>query len=126
MIRALLAGAAMLVASQAIASDLTDRYATPCGVLPPPSARHEPTVPYTVSRLSPGGLQLLCARGAIQHQLLGCAIPPPSPNSPDHWTIAIKNDMSNRDTACVILYEKAHLAPNNWIDPTWEAYLHSH
>lgn len=108
----------------AISPDLLSAYGTLCGVLPPISARQKPAAPYLVQHLDSFGIQVLCGGGRAKHTITACAIPPPSTNSPDHWIIAITDGLSKKDEACVLIYEKAHMPPNNWIDPAWEAYMH--
>lgn len=120
LIRTLLATVAAFVVSQSVvnAVDLTPG---PCRRPPPVSAQHSPTAPYKIIKFDAAMLQAFCQGGRIH--LSGCAIEPPSANSPDHWIIAINSDLSVKDFACAVTYEKAHLPPNNWQDDALEKAL---
>lgn len=110
------------MSGQVLAADaeLMHKYRNLCSALPPLSARQEPTVKYDVYRLSAEDIQKYC--GATGPKFTACAVSPYK-GHPDGWAIFITSPLSDRDYDCVLMYEKAHLPPNNWIDPRWENYL---
>lgn len=54
----------------------------------------------------------------VHIQITACAIKPYEGNP--QWRILISDFLSPEDHACVLMYEKAHLPPNNWMDEAWE------
>jgi hypothetical protein len=98
---------------------LKGQFRAPCSMLPPLEARKEPTVPYYVSVLPQATVQRRCTNGAKVHQPVTACITQ-KPDSNGQWPIFISSFLSKRDAACVLLYEKAHLPPNNWMDQAWE------
>jgi hypothetical protein len=84
--------------------------------MPPNSAQMEPTVPYEIWWLSREDLNRYCPAKAA-----ACTHDVPTPQQPDRAVIYIINTLNAVDRKCVPIYEKAHLPPNNWIDPEVEA-----
>lgn len=111
----------LTIAIPALASDISKYTDEPCSVLPPIEARQKPNVPYSIMyALSDGELQFVC--GPSRHHLLACAVPPN--NDDANWMIVLPRGLSKQDAACLLMYERAHLPPNNWYDPDWERHLY--
>lgn len=81
--------------------------------MPPLSAQQEPSVPYSLLWLSAVDMLDHCPEGAA-----ACTQMVPFE---DRAEIYIVDTLSEVDRACVPIYEKAHLPPNNWIDAEVEA-----
>lgn len=87
------------------------------GVMPPSSARLEPTVPYSVMYVSGPRFAKLCPLT----RAVACAQNMPTKAQPDRWLIILDAKLSTADRQCFLIYEKSHLAPNFWGDPAVEA-----
>lgn len=112
-----LAFTALTVASAAAGYYRNGEFREPCNDLPPLDKRAEPTVPHEVIAQPTAEVQISCG-GPFARIATACAIP-----LEGSWTIYIDNDLSAADFACVLIYEKAHLPPNNWADQKWETYV---
>lgn len=89
----------------------------PCKMLPPKAARQEPTAPYKVVTWPQAKVQTYCAAGRKTFQpITACA----NPLASGAWVVAVSDFLSPTDRACILIYEKAHLPPNDWIDQRWE------
>jgi hypothetical protein len=90
----------------------------PCENPPPKSAQAPVTVPIEVYVVPSANMSEWCHKepGAI---MLGCTYLP----SPKHAAaiILINATETPAERACTLIYEKAHLPPNNWFDPVAEA-----
>ncbi|MDR3474503.1 MAG: hypothetical protein P4M09_22870 [Devosia sp.] len=93
-----------------------------CDNLPPIDKMRTPTNPFNVSLVSQSDLIRLCGlsgpgvRGA-------CAVPDNMDwkhHATVHWSIYLDKDDPEQD--CLLTYEEAHLAPNNWFDPLVESH----
>jgi hypothetical protein len=96
-------------------------YREPCLDLPPIDKRLEPTVPYRLIELSSRELQERCG-GPFSRVVIACSRQE-DPFNPNDWIVVIDADMPPADKACVLLYQKAHMPPNNWVDRDWEQFL---
>lgn len=94
----------------------------PCNDLPPLSAMAEPSVPYEVVAQPSDDIQISCG-GPFARIATACARWVDPTSADDGWVIYIDNGLSADDFACVLIYEKAHLPPNNWADQKWETYV---
>lgn len=111
-----------IAASPALADYyLNGQLRSPCRSLPPEDKRAEPTVPYVVRDHSFEEIQYHCAEkhGITVHQPITACVPR-HPAENGVFDIWMPNYLSDEDYACVLLYEKAHLPPNNWQDSAWE------
>ena len=90
-------------------------FGKPCHVERIPlNKRAEPTVRYTVTYQSWRHLQTTCEtnHNTPDNMAWGCARLDTSP-----MQIFIDAALSDDMKACVLLHEKAHLPPNNWVHP---------
>jgi len=122
-IYALAAFAALTMSALADDAALLQEYRTLCSKLPPKSARQEPTDPYVILRKSSANIQQYCGGGVARHIITGCTVFTGKSGEPDSWIIAIDSGLTSKEYACVLLYEKAHLPPNNWVDEAWETHI---
>jgi hypothetical protein len=92
-----------------------------CEHLPPLQFRQEPNVPYEVYLAPPEAIIGWCHKDAhMVATLLGCTYMPNV--TPRHDGVIVLNQaLSQPERECVLMYEKAHLPPNNWYDPVVEA-----
>lgn len=98
---------------------LKGQYRAPCKQLPPIAARQEPNVPYRVYVWSQSKVQRVCGQGKKLFQpITACSMRPGTYEAT--WVIATSSFLSKTDGACVMLYEKSHLPPNDWLDQAWE------
>ncbi len=91
--------------------------------LPPIDKMQEPTVPYDVTLVTNAHMNKLCGISGANRG--ACAVPDNmdfAHHTTVHWSIYL-NDLSlTSDRQCNLLYEKAHLPPNNWFDPSVETH----
>lgn len=89
--------------------------------MPPRYALQTPIVPLRFDITPPGAIELTCKkRHNPAYTLLGCTFL--GAGQPDGVArIHISAALSLDQQACVLLYEEAHLPPNNWFDPVVEA-----
>lgn len=92
-----------------------------CAKMPPPEFWQEPTLPYEVFTAPANAILSWCHKDPrMTYTLLGCTYEPDV--TPKHDGVIILNaGLSDSDRVCVLIYEKAHLPPNNWYDPVMEA-----
>lgn len=99
---------------------LKGQFRAPCKMTPPAYALNEPTVPFDLFVWPQSKVQRVCANGAKTYQpITACAMPPGRAGN-NRWFIAMSSFLDDADYACVLVYEKAHLPPNNWQDQAWE------
>lgn len=115
--------AALLLVASPAAGDyiIGGQKRSPCNDLPPESKRAEPTVPFVVTHHSFEEIQYHCAakHGLTTHQpITACVTRYPNPDGV--FEISMPDYLSAEDYACVLIYEKAHLPPNDWQDDAWE------
>lgn len=97
--------------------------AGPCEHMPPASAQREPSGPYEVITAPADQIVSWCHKDAARMTavLYGCTFLPGTPTPHHDGVIVLSDALSPADRACVLIYEKSHLAPNNWMDPVVEA-----
>jgi hypothetical protein len=95
--------------------------AGPCENMPPSSAQREPDVPYHVVTAPAASIASWCHKDAARMTavLWGCTYLKDA--SGQRALIVLSDALSPTDRACVLTYERAHLSPNNWLDPVIEA-----
>jgi hypothetical protein len=114
----ILAATAAMTCSASADYILRGQLRAPCHDLPPLSAQQEPTAVYMVETYPQRTVERLCAGGRTLFQpITACAI---RPTADMPWRLLVSSFLSKIDRACVLLYEKAHLPPNNWQDQAWE------
>lgn len=96
-------------------------YREPCLDLPPIDKRAEPTVQFRLIELPTAELQTRCG-GPFSRIVIACSRQE-DPFNPGDWVVIIDADMPAADKACVVLYQKAHMPPNNWVDREREQFL---
>lgn len=79
--------------------------------MPPAAFQREPNVPYTIVTVPPAEMD-----AQPQSPIFGKVWGHAHDNHDGTWTIFIRGGLAPADRACVIIYEKAHLPPNSWID----------
>jgi len=94
----------------------------PCGGAPPMSARKPPTVPYRIYAMPSARVQTLCAHGERIRFVWACEYPQADGSA----IIVINGEVSKKEQACLLVYEKAHLPPNNWFDIEAEMFATYH
>lgn len=96
--------------------------ASPCSNMPPLDAQRPPTVPYEVITAPANQIADWCHKDAARMTVIlyGCTFLP-SAASHNRGIIVLNDALSPTDRACVLIYEKSHLEPNNWSDPVIEA-----
>ncbi len=116
-LRAFAVLASLLVASPALAfPGLTE---SPCDQSPPKSAQKPVTELFIVYDVPGDDMNNQCNKkpGPI---LFGCTVF----SDGDHPDLILLNDkLTAAEKVCVLLYEKAHLPPNNWADLAVESLL---
>jgi hypothetical protein len=90
----------------------------PCDKLPPPHAWQVPTVPMVVHIVANAEIGPRCHKLPSPYILYGCTYPATA-STPA--IILLNADLKGDERVCVLLYEEAHLPPNNWADPRVEA-----
>ena len=90
----------------------------PCDNQPPPSARNPISVPVAIFDVPGSQMFSMCHKQPQALVIYGCTFLP----SPGHTAEVLLNaDQDPKERACTLLYEEAHLPPNNWLDVTMEA-----
>lgn len=97
----------------------------PCALsrLPPPSAWQVPTVPMEIDIVPASKIVSWCHKlPGSAYTLYACTFLPNM--TPNHDAVILLSDALMADQrVCVLLYEEAHLSPNNWYDPAIEASI---
>jgi hypothetical protein len=89
----------------------------PCDNRPPASARQPVAVAFSVLTVPGPAMFAVCNKAAAALVIYGCTFPA-SAGRPA--MILLNADQNARQRACTLLYEKAHLPPNDWRDPVME------
>jgi len=94
------------------------RHYQPCDNPPPLSARQAVTVPVSITTIPGSKMFWACHKQPADLVIYGCTFLP----APDRQArILINADEDEIERACTLLYENAHLPPNNWLDEATEA-----
>lgn len=83
--------------------------------MPPVAKRAEPTVPYDQTLVSAKTMAEYCGT-ELHPSPAGCAYE----TRKGHFQILVRDTLPLEEFACVVAYEKSHLPPNNWFDPSIE------
>lgn len=112
----LLAALLICVSTPAVAFPGTN--IQPCDNPPPLTARAPVTVPVRTYYVQPEKMDTVCHKvsGAI---MFGCVFLPTGERK--EAIVMINAGETNAEQGCTIVYEMAHLPPNNWVDPVAEA-----
>lgn len=89
----------------------------PCDNRPPVSAQHPVNVAFSVLTVPGQAMFAVCNKVASALVIYGCTFPA-SAGRPA--LILLNADQDVRERACTLIYEKAHLPPNDWQDPVME------
>lgn len=114
----------------------------PCDNVPPKSARQPVSVQTRIYDTSNADmLDIMGADPALPDQLYGLSMPlivagglhtlhgtvldlnDPAVKAAKIWVIYLNEEMTAKERACTLLYEKAHLPPNNWADYAIEGWV---
>jgi hypothetical protein len=113
------------LASLAVGLALTSgasAYSQPCDNVPPKSAQQIPSVDFQVVDVPRADMAKDCAKMIAEGaRLYGCTFEPGVVS--DGWAVILDQSLSPAERACTLLYEKAHLPPNNWQDASLEAQI---
>lgn len=107
--------------SAAVAVDPLEaaQLAEACRIVPPASVRQAPSDVYWVYTVANDRMEYQC--GAVPGPaIMGCTILRTATHPP---MIFLNADLTPEERDCTLLYEKAHLPPNNWQDPVMEARM---
>lgn len=88
--------------------------------LPPAWAWHTPTVPVEVDIVPASKIVSWCHKlPGSNYTLHGCTfLPNVTPNR--DAVVLLSDALTAEERACVLVYEYAHMPPNNWYDPAIE------
>lgn len=90
----------------------------PCDNQPPATARRPITVPVSILTIPSTEMFAKCRKQPGDIVIYGCTFLP----GPDRPAQIFLNDaQSDQERVCTLLYEEAHLPPNNWLDQVMEA-----
>jgi hypothetical protein len=89
----------------------------PCDNRPPASARQPVGIPFSVFVVPGKAMFAVCSKQVGDLVIYGCTFPAAA----GHPAIILLNaDQNAAERACTLIYEEAHLPPNNWQDPVME------
>lgn len=89
-----------------------------CGInMPPLSAQKTITEPFQLFLIPDDQMDAKCNK-MPNTPIGGCTF---LANSARPAVIYLNSSMATADIGCLLIYEKAHLKPNNWLDPAFEA-----
>jgi hypothetical protein len=114
---AALAVAAAMLSNSAYAH-FDGRQFQPCDNRPPPTALHPVTVPVSIFTVPSGDMFKRCRKQPGDLVIYGCTFLPSAGHTA---VILINGDQDPQEQSCTLVYEKAHLPPNNWLDQAMEA-----
>lgn len=112
---------AMLIATTLSSSAETHfegRRFQPCDNRPPDSAQQPVDVPVTVKMVPGSEMFTECRKSKINIIIYGCTF---LPTAGHPALIFLNADQYEMERACTLIYEEAHLPPNNWLDVSMEA-----
>lgn len=90
----------------------------PCDNRPPVTAQRPVNVAFSVLTVPGQAMFAVCRKMASALVIYGCTFPATG-GRPAMILLNADEDASQR--ACTLLYEKAHLPPNDWQDPVMES-----
>jgi hypothetical protein len=90
----------------------------PCDNRPPANAQQPITVPVSILTVPGPDMFAKCGKQPSDLVIYGCTFLP-APGQPA--LILLNADQNDQERACTLIYEKAHLPPNNWLDTIMEA-----
>ena len=90
----------------------------PCDNRPPATALKPITVPVSIMTVPGADMFDKCRKQPKDLVIYGCTFLP-APGRPA--LILLNADQNEQERACTLIYEKAHLPPNNWLDTIMEA-----
>ena len=90
----------------------------PCDNRPPASARQPVAVAFSVLTVPGPEMFAVCNKAAGALVIYGCTFLPSAGHTA---VILINGDQDPQEQSCTLVYEKAHLPPNNWLDQAMEA-----
>ena len=89
----------------------------PCDNRPPATARLPVSVPVSILTVPNSDMFTKCRKQPRDLVTYGCTFLP----SADHQAqIFINGAQTHQEQACTLIYEEAHLPPNNWLDRAME------
>ena len=91
----------------------------PCGKMPPASARRPVTDKVLIFDIPNEKMAAKCNKVPSANALYGCTF---LANSKHPAVIFLNASLNPEERACTLIYEKAHLPPNNWLDPVEESW----
>lgn len=91
-----------------------------CNYVPPAGKQQPVTVTVSIVLTPTADMHATCGYTWEQKpgELGACSMP--NPDDPTEWFLVLDADLSTKEQACVLIYEKAHMPPNNWLDPAVE------
>jgi hypothetical protein len=90
----------------------------PCDNEPPISARLPVDVPVYILKVPGSAMFTDCRKQPKDLVIYGCTF---LPTKTTPGLILLNGDQDQHELACTLLYERAHLPPNNWWDAKMEA-----
>lgn len=95
---------------------------TACDNVPPKSAQQTPSVDFMVINAAREDMATNCQKVIpVGSRIYGCTFEPGVVAA--DWAIILDQTMTSAERDCTLLYEKAHLPPNNWRDSGMEALI---
>jgi len=104
--------------SSSASAHFDGRSLQPCDNRPPVRAQRPVTVPMMVLTVAGKDMFAQCHKQPADMVIYGCTF---LPTATQPAFVLINADQDATERACTLLYEKAHLPPNNWLDPVMEA-----
>jgi len=89
----------------------------PCDNRPPLTAQQPVSVAFSVLTVPGRDMFAVCRKLASTVVIYGCTFPATASRPA---MILLNADQDTSERACTLLYEKAHLPPNDWQDPVME------
>jgi len=94
----------------------------PCDNVPPKSAQQTPSVDFQVVDVPRADMAADCQKIIpAGSRIYGCTFEPGVVSA--DWAVILDQSLSPAERACTLLYEKAHMPPNNWLDQSMEAQI---
>jgi hypothetical protein len=90
----------------------------PCDNRPPETARQAVTVPVSILTVPGAEMFTECRKEPADMVIYGCTF---LPKAGQPARILLNADQDPHERACTLIYEEAHLPPNNWLDEAMEA-----
>jgi len=114
-----IAAAAFVATTTGVALGHFDGYPKqPCDNQPPATARRPIAVPVSIVTVPSSDMFTRCRKQPGDLVIYGCTFLPKA----DHPAqIFLNGSQTDQERACTLVYEEAHLPPNNWLDQAMEA-----